>query len=110
MNKVMLRKIFYITKRYISTMLTMFALYVGCYALISGFVFDQFIFPLNYLLILFSGRFPHLHLSTEYFIFQSAFLFFYSSLFTPLHYFTYAKYTHLFEDTDYICLKVSSFS
>lgn len=30
----------------------------------------------HYLLILFSGRFPHLHLSTEYFIFQSAFLFF----------------------------------
>ena len=53
MNKIMLRKIFFITKRYISTMLTMFALYVGCYALISGFVFDQFIFPLNYLLIIF---------------------------------------------------------
>lgn len=75
------------------------------------------IFAIDYLFLHFPSlsfnsifwRFPHLHLSTEYFIFQSAFLFFYSSLFTPLHYFTYAKYTHLFEDTDYIFLKVSSF-
>ena len=53
MNKEVLKKIYYVFKRYISTLLSIFAVYVGCYGFISVLVFDQYTLPLNYLFIIF---------------------------------------------------------
>ena len=48
MNKQNLKTISFILIRYISFLLTLFAVYVGSYAFISLCVFKQYIFPINY--------------------------------------------------------------
>ena len=53
MNKLKLKKIMFILVRFISFMLCMFAVYVGCYSVISLTIFKQYIFPINYIGILF---------------------------------------------------------
>lgn len=53
MNKLKLKKIMLILARFISFMLCMFAVYVGCYSVISLAIFKQYIFPINYIGILF---------------------------------------------------------
>ena len=53
MNKLKLKKIMFILVRFISFMLCMFAVYVGCYSVISLAIFKQYIFPINYIGILF---------------------------------------------------------
>ena len=53
MNKQNLKTISFILIRYISFLLTLFAVYVGSYAFISLCVFKQYIFPINYIAILF---------------------------------------------------------
>ncbi len=53
MNKINLKKIYFILVRFISFLLCLFAVYVGCYAVISLSIFKQYIFPINYIGILF---------------------------------------------------------
>ena len=53
MSKELLKKIYFIFKRYLSTLLSMFAVFVGCYGFISVLVFNQYILPLNYVLMIF---------------------------------------------------------
>lgn len=53
MNKLKLKKTMFILVRFISFMLCMFAVYVGCYSVISLTIFKQYIFPINYIGILF---------------------------------------------------------
>lgn len=53
MNKNKLRKCYYVLIRFISFLLSLFAVYVGCYAIISLSIFKQYIFPINYLTVLF---------------------------------------------------------
>mgnify|MGYP003441690149 FL=1 len=53
MNKLKLKKIMFILARFVSFMLCMFAVYVGCYSVISLAIFKQYIFPINYIGILF---------------------------------------------------------
>lgn len=53
MNKINLRKIYFILVRFISFLLCLFAVYVGCYSVISLSIFKQYIFPINYIGILF---------------------------------------------------------
>ena len=53
MNKLKLKKIMFILVRFISFTLCMFAVYVGCYSVISLAIFKQYIFPINYIGILF---------------------------------------------------------
>lgn len=53
MNKKLVKRCYLILIRFISFLLSLFAVYVGCYAVISLGVFKQYIFPINYLSILF---------------------------------------------------------
>lgn len=53
MNKKLVKRCYLILVRFISFLLSLFAVYVGCYAVISLGVFKQYIFPINYLSILF---------------------------------------------------------
>lgn len=53
MKKINLRKIYFILVRFISFLLCLFAVYVGCYSVISLSIFKQYIFPINYIGILF---------------------------------------------------------
>lgn len=53
MNKINLKKIYFILVRFISFLLCLFAVYVGCYSVISLSIFKQYIFPINYIGILF---------------------------------------------------------
>ena len=53
MNKINLKKIYFILVRFISFLLCLFAVYVGCYAVISLSIFKQYIFHINYIGILF---------------------------------------------------------
>ena len=49
MNKKLVKRCYLILIRFISFLLSLFAVYVGCYAVISLGVFKQYIFPINYL-------------------------------------------------------------
>ena len=53
MSKISLRKIYTILIRFISFLLILFAVYVGSYAFISLSIFKQYIFPINYITVLF---------------------------------------------------------
>ncbi|MBE6131266.1 MAG: hypothetical protein E7183_06045 [Erysipelotrichaceae bacterium] len=53
MNKKLVKRCYLILVRFMSFLLSLFAVYVGCYAVISLGVFKQYIFPINYLSILF---------------------------------------------------------
>lgn len=53
MDKKLIRKWYLILIRFISFLLSLFAVYVGCYAVISLSIFKQYIFPINYIGILF---------------------------------------------------------
>ncbi len=53
MDKKIIRKWYLILIRFISFLLSLFAVYVGCYAVISLSIFKQYIFPINYIGILF---------------------------------------------------------
>ncbi|MBQ4571501.1 MAG: hypothetical protein IJB21_07380 [Bacilli bacterium] len=53
MNKKLVKRCYLILIRFISFLLSLFAVYVGCYAIISLGVFKQYIFPINYLGVLF---------------------------------------------------------
>ena len=53
MNKKLVKRCYLILIRFISFLLSLFAVYVGCYAVISLGVFKQYIFPINYLGVLF---------------------------------------------------------
>ena len=53
MNNINLKKIYFIFTRYVSFLLILFAVYVGSYAFISLNIFKQYIFPINYISILF---------------------------------------------------------
>ena len=53
MNKKLVKRCYLILVRFISFLLSLFAVYVGCYAIISLGVFKQYIFPINYLSVLF---------------------------------------------------------
>jgi hypothetical protein len=53
MSNINLKKIYFIFTRYVSFLLILFAVYVGSYAFISLCVFKQYIFPINYISILF---------------------------------------------------------
>lgn len=54
MNKALIRKIYFISVRFVSFMLCLFAVYVGCYSVISLCIFKQYIFPINYINFLFA--------------------------------------------------------
>ena len=53
MNKKLVKRCYLILVRFVSFLLSLFAVYVGCYAVISLGVFKQYIFPINYLSVLF---------------------------------------------------------
>lgn len=53
MDKKTLRTCYLIFIRFVSFVLSLFAVYVGCYAVISLSIFKQYIFPINYVGILF---------------------------------------------------------
>lgn len=53
MNNLNLKKIYFILTRYVSFLLILFAVYVGSYSIISLAIFKQYIFPINYIGVLF---------------------------------------------------------
>lgn len=53
MSKINLKKIYFMFTRYVSFLLVLFAVYVGSYSFISLSIFKQYIFPINYIGILF---------------------------------------------------------
>ena len=53
MNNLNIKKIYFVITRYISFLLSLFAVYVGSYSLISLWIFKQYIFPINYIGVLF---------------------------------------------------------